>query len=167
MVNIARFVHALFYFWIFGIISVLLDLDHIIQVYQNGLEFNLENFAYHGSRTLHIPILILTGSICLITAALFIRFWNLNKFKYHFFDEMCAYNSISNTNAPSKQNNDINITANQYVKPTSVQNQPDAYLIECPRCNEYIGVIPSQNNSEFPCPYCGIQGFVKGLDVNI
>ena len=59
MISIAGFRRALSYFWVFGIVSVLLDLDHIIRVYQDGLEFNIENLAYHGTRTLHIPILIM------------------------------------------------------------------------------------------------------------
>ena len=76
--KVAGFIRAFFYFWVFGCISVLLDLDHIIQVYKDGLEINLENLAYHGTRTLHIPILILVGGIFLVIAALFLRFLNLN-----------------------------------------------------------------------------------------
>ena len=131
MVTIAGFRHAFFYFWIFGAISVLLDLDHFIQVYKDGLEINLENLALHGTRTLHIPILILAGALCIVTGALLLRFCYLS-------------------NGQERELNDAHTLTS-----------PEGVVAECPACNEYVGIIPTKRNTEFPCPYCGIMGYIE------
>jgi hypothetical protein len=78
VINIAEFHRAFFYFWIFGIISVLLDLDHVIQVYQHGMDLNLTNIAHFGTRPLHLPILILSSIIFIVSGALLLRFLHLS-----------------------------------------------------------------------------------------
>ncbi len=158
--TIARLVHALFYFWIFGIISVFLDLDHIIQVYQSGLEFNLENLAFHGARTLHIPILILSGSFYFITAALLLRFWNLNSRNLVVISDQINYNVNPAKNSYWKTKLILNITSANSILSPSYLKKPKTIIVKCPRCEEYIGVIPTNGKTEFPCPYCGIEGYV-------
>ena len=175
VIIIARFVHALFYFWVFGFISVLLDLDHIIQVYRDGLEISIENLAYHGTRTLHIPVLILCGCICLITAALLIRFWYLSSRNKNIlqFPQNTASKPYS-TSEPIravKSSLLLRIATHAILSPGISRSrkpkfkksqlelkEPTAVVVECPKCSEFIGVIPTNGDAEFPCPYCGING---------
>ncbi len=163
MIYIARFVRAFFYFWVFGIISILLDLDHIIQVYQDGLELNLGNLAYHGTRTLHIPILILSGCFCIFTAALLTRFWNLNK--HYYLDDQNLQNY--NLNIDSNLNDQIspsvmlNIASSAIITQQLPVFKPGKLLIECPSCLEYFSVITTKKYTELLCPHCGVKGYFE------
>ena len=163
MVNIARFIRAFFYFWVFGLISVLIDLDHVIQVYQDGLELNLENLAYHGTRTLHLPILILSGCLCIYTAALLIRFWNINKNKYNL--EEIVNPRVKNANSKNQISPSLmlNVATSTIITTKKIAKQPGKYLIECPNCNQYFGVITILGNNELPCPHCGVIGYLDTL----
>ena len=177
MITIARFVHAFFYFWVFGLISVLLDLDHIIQVYRDGLEINIENLAYHGTRTLHIPVLVLCGCLCLITAALFIRFWHLNSHHNRARINNSASEITYSTTQPIHSVRSrilLRMATNTIISPIGYRTSNDdskkslpvtesknGIIVECPECCRYIGVIPVDTHAEFPCPYCGTEGYLS------
>ena len=60
----------LFHLWIFGVASVLLDLDHIISLLQKGLAVNWFNITHLADRPLHLPLLFLVGFMCCIAFAL-------------------------------------------------------------------------------------------------
>ena len=162
MINIAKFRRAFFYFWVFGGISVLLDLDHIIQIYLDGLELSLENIAYHGTRTLHIPILILTGCICIITGALLLRFLHIS-----FQDNTNPLTSTSlstksspGTRSSAKRSIMINLATYSMVAPFRKPSTQKLIIIECPRCNHRMAIKPTNRHLEFPCTNCGVEGFV-------
>ena len=137
MINIAKWSRPLYYFWVFGIISVLLDLDHAIKVYEDGLEINLENMWHHGTRALHIPILILSGCLLIIVFTLFIRFWYLST-------------------RPDK----ISIARKPINEPMKIL-KPEIIYVKCPKCKNLMGVIAATDSSEFPCVNCGIMGSLK------
>jgi hypothetical protein len=163
VIDIAGFVRAFFYFWVFGLISVLLDLDHIIQVYQNGLELNLENLAFHGGRTLHIPILIFAGCICLITTALLLRFWNLKHDEHLNMSTSKKPESTGLNLDPTRTEIMINIASSTSILPKISAKKPITFIVECPNCFEFMGVIPTNGKTEFPCPFCGIEGYIESL----
>jgi hypothetical protein len=136
LINIAEWRRALYYFWVFGIISVLIDLDHAIKVYEAGLEINIDNMWHHGTRALHIPILILSGCLFLTVFALFIRFWYLN----------CR-----------------NVRPESNIKKRSKSakiREPEMLYVKCPKCNSIMGVIAPEDEFTFPCVNCGTMGSI-------
>jgi hypothetical protein len=136
VINIAEWRSALYYFWVFGIISVLIDLDHAIKVYEAGLEINFENMWHNGTRALHIPILVLSGCLFLVAFAFFIRFWYLNY----------------RNNSPSVDKRTI---------PNSVNfREPEMLYVKCPKCNSLMGVIAPEDEFTFPCVNCGTMGSI-------
>ena len=165
MTNIAEFRRAFLYFWLFGGISVLLDLDHLIQIYRNGLELNLENIAYHGTRTLHIPILILTGCICIITGALLLRFLHLTSrvSTYRRSSKLPVYKSKPELIYSTKKSVIVNLATHSMIAPFNKSLKQKPIIIECPKCNHRMTIKPTNRHLEFPCSYCGIEGFV---DIN-
>ena len=163
VINIAEFRRAFFYFWVFGLISVLLDLDHTIAVYQNGMELNLENIAYHGTRTLHIPILIFSGCICIVTAALLLRFLHLNPIPGTSISIDKQIDPKPNPPIPSasKSNMIVSLLASSLLSSTKRLNKGKLVVIECPKCNHHMAFKPEKGLLEFPCPYCGVEGFIQ------
>ncbi len=137
MYTIAEWRRALYYFGIFGIISVLIDLDHAIKVYEDGLEINFENMWHNGTRALHIPILILSGCLFIFVFALFIRFWYLN----------VRTGIIANEPEPSLKSTDI--------------IAPEIIYVKCPKCKSLMGVIAPTDLIEFPCLNCGTMGSIS------
>ncbi|MCK5561283.1 MAG: hypothetical protein KAJ51_11835 [Thermoplasmata archaeon] len=137
MLSIAEWRRALYYFWIFGIISVLIDLDHAIKVYEDGLEINFENMWHNGTRALHIPILVLSGCLFIFVFALFIRFWHLN------------YSAKNTPGVPEP-----------VVDSTDVID-PEIMYVKCPKCKSLMGVIATTDIIEFPCVNCGIIGSIS------
>lgn len=169
MVSIAGFCRAFYYFWVFGVISVLLDLDHIIKIYQDGLEFNIENIAYHGTRTLHIPILILSGCICLVTFALLLRFLYLNPNAWKKVDRDMKLPTTSLSDIPLSASNRIlfNLAADSII-PSSTKKKKHikkkknvTVLIECPNCAKRMRILTVDDKLEFPCPFCGVSGYIE------
>jgi hypothetical protein len=157
---------------VFGIISVLLDLDHLIQIYKDGLELNIENIAHHGTRTLHIPILILSGCICIITCALFIRFWHITRSNpktnvtnqetwFIFSDQPSHFQEKISVNKSFTDNLVLYLAHNSIFSKPKPYPKQDIMVVECPKCSEFIGVLPTKTHLEFPCPYCGILGYVN------
>lgn len=163
VVSIAGFIRAFYYFWVFGIISVLLDLDHVIKIYQDGMEFNIENIAYHGTRTLHIPILILSGCICLATFALLLRFLYLNPSSWRQPDRVPKSSSNTISDVPITMSNRLLLNlATESIIPSSIRKgKRNTILIECPNCNERMRIIARDDKLEFPCPFCGVSGYME------
>jgi len=127
------------------------------------MEFNLENLAYHGGRSLHIPILIISGCICIITAALLFRFLHLNK---NTDEEMetTQENPEAEYNISDKDFNPyimLNMAAGTMVSSHMLTGKPEKVLVECPGCNKFFGVISVSEKNEIPCPHCGIIGTVN------
>ena len=174
--TIAELRRAFFYFWIFGGISVLLDLDHLIVLYQNGLEFNLENIANHGTRTLHIPILILSGCICVVTFALLLRFFHIKPFDNTitnsaqiswYITEPATIKPLQNRRKNKGSYNPIlSLLANSIFSLGESKVKKDIVIIECPKCNERLALKATTGLLEFPCPYCGILGYMDFSNVN-
>jgi hypothetical protein len=59
----------------------------------------------------------------------------------------------------------VSPTSLSVQKPNSMEHQVNSkrstgIIVECPKCNEYIGVIPTNGRTEFPCPYCGTEGYL-------
>ena len=163
MVSIAGFRRAFYYFWVFGVISVLLDLDHIIKIYQDGLELSIENIATHGTRTLHIPVLILSGCICLVTFALLLRFLYLSPNSWKQIDQPTKLKSATFSDMPVSASTSIilNLAADSIIPSTTRKKKNDSVLIECPNCTERMRIITRDYNLEFPCPFCGVSGYME------
>ena len=64
---------ALCIFSICGIVSVLLDLDHVLVLLARGIPITWENLARNASRPLHLPALVVSGVVCIISGALLVR----------------------------------------------------------------------------------------------
>jgi hypothetical protein len=127
------------------------------------MELNLENIAHHGTRTLHIPILILSGCLCLITLALLLRFLYLNNpsrsakdGKFH-SPQKAEYRPMS----IPKMNIMHKIISDSILTPKFSRRKKEVIYIECPQCNQHYGLISNQKRLEFPCPFCGIEGFME------
>ena len=68
-----RFLEPLFIILISGIVSVAVDLDHIIVLLTKGLPITLVNLATQAGRPLHIPLVVVSGIVCVISLSRFIR----------------------------------------------------------------------------------------------
>ena len=163
MVSIAGFRRAFYYFWVFGVISVLLDLDHIIKIYQDGLEFNIENIATHGTRSLHIPVLILSGCICLVTFALLLRFLYLNPSTLKHNNQPTKLATRTFSDLPISASNSLILNlATESILPTTTRKKKNIpVLIECPNCTARMRIITRDEKLEFPCQFCGVSGYVE------
>lgn len=51
--------------WFFGIISVLLDLDHFFVLFQKKIPYTATNLITKAGRPLHIFVIYLIGIICI------------------------------------------------------------------------------------------------------
>ena len=60
-------------FCYYGLVSVFLDLDHVIPLLQQGLPITVENLLTRAGRPLHIPILIIIGIVCIYFGSLITR----------------------------------------------------------------------------------------------
>jgi hypothetical protein len=163
VVSIAGFRGTFYYFWVFGVISVLLDLDHIIKIYQDGLELNIENIATHGTRTLHIPILILSGCICLVTFTLLLRFLYLNPSSLKQIDKpkKLPIDKYSDMPVAASTSIILNLAADSIMPSATKRKNNDTLLIECPKCTERMRILTSDDKLEFPCPFCGVSGYME------
>jgi len=127
------------------------------------MELNLENIAYHGTRTLHIPILILSGCLCLITLALLLRFLYLNnpsrsaKLGKFYSPQKSDYTPVS----MPKMNIMHKIISDSLLTPKFSRHKKEVIYVECPQCNQHYGLISNQKRLEFPCPFCGIEGYMR------
>jgi predicted RNA-binding Zn-ribbon protein involved in translation (DUF1610 family) len=54
----------------------------------------------------------------------------------------------------------LNITSTNVILPLKSTKKPNTIIVKCPSCGEYIGVIPTNGKTEFPCPYCGVEGYI-------
>ena len=92
---------------------------------------------HHGTRALHIPILILSGCLFIFVFALFLRFWYLN----------IRSKNYKSTPAPVLKS--VNVV------------DPEMIYIKCPKCNSLMGVIAPEDEFEFPCVNCGTMGSIS------
>lgn len=163
MVDIAKFRRALFYFWVFGSFSVLLDLDHVIPLYRDGLELSIENLAYHGTRSLHIPLLIFTGCICIVTGALFLRFLYLTSpsGKRTATSKLLTSRSGPIPKSSTRRSVIINLTANSVLAPFRNYRNKKLVIVECPQCNNHMAIKPANPHQQLACTYCGVEGYMK------
>ena len=65
-----RIIKALFFFGLFGVYGVLVDVDHAIFLVAKGIPVTLENLSWYSSRFLHGPILLADWLIVIVLGAL-------------------------------------------------------------------------------------------------
>ena len=64
-----KILDALLVFGTLGIISLLLDIDHVPVLLSKALPITVQNLIYRAGRPLHYPVLILTGIILIYSLA--------------------------------------------------------------------------------------------------
>ena len=64
-----KILDALLVFGALGLISVLLDVDHVPVLLSKTLPITIQNLIYRAGRPLHYPFLILTGAFCIYSLA--------------------------------------------------------------------------------------------------
>jgi hypothetical protein len=77
-----RYITALFIIGIFGSLGVLLDIDHLIAVVDQGLPVTLFNLSHHGSRFAHLPVLVSSGVVLCIALTYLVGWITLERGKH-------------------------------------------------------------------------------------
>ncbi|MFH2021426.1 MAG: hypothetical protein ABIJ34_08500 [archaeon] len=62
-------IHALCVFGAFGVLGVLIDLDHFPGLIWKNISINTQNLLTYAGRPLHIPLLIFFGLLCIYSGA--------------------------------------------------------------------------------------------------
>ena len=67
------FLQAFCAFCLLGLVGVVVDVDHVLVLFWKGLPITWENLLTNSGRPLHIPLLVVSGVVCVCFGALLVR----------------------------------------------------------------------------------------------